>query len=151
MIARRVGVATERLRVADSWADTVFYLCIAAAAWQTHRAEIVVFREPLLLLFGTQLGCWVVELARFQRLAAYHAYTAKLWGVSLFIATFSLFGFDYAGVCFGAMIVFGMVSLVEGLAITFILPCWTHDVASLRDAWQIRQRWVKERGGIVSG
>lgn len=144
MIARRLGIASEALRVADSWVDTAFYLCVAGAAWFTHRAEIVGFRAPLLVLLGTQVVCWVVEFARFRRFAAYHAFTAKLWGLSLFVTAFSLFAFDYAGACFGLMIVFGLVSLLEGLAITLILPCWTHDVASVRAAWQIRQATCKE-------
>lgn len=139
MIARRLGVDSRALREADSWVDVVFYACIAACAWLLHRSEIVAFRGPLLVLLGGQVACWAVELAKFRRLAAYHAYTAKLWGLSLFIATFSLFAFDYAGACLGAMVVVGLISLAENLAITLVLPSWAHDVLSVRQAWRMRR------------
>ncbi len=35
ILARRIGVATERLRVADSWADGWFYVWVAAAVGRT--------------------------------------------------------------------------------------------------------------------
>jgi phosphatidylserine synthase len=139
MIARRLGVDSRPLREADSWVDTAFYLCVAACVWLVHRAVIVDFRWPLLAILGSQVACWVVEWARFRHLAAYHAYTAKFWGLALFIATFSLFAFDYAGICFGAMVVMALIALAENMAITLVLPRWTHDVWSVREAWQIRQ------------
>src|ERR1051326_4733714 len=61
ILARRIGVATERLRVADSWADGWFYLWIAASVWRTAPEIISAFRVPLLLVVALQLFSYTVD------------------------------------------------------------------------------------------
>src|SRR5437588_127104 len=55
IVARRIGIATERLRVADSRADACFYVGAAVAAWLAEPAIVHELRIPLLLLLVMQI------------------------------------------------------------------------------------------------
>lgn len=140
IVARRLGVATESLRVADSWVDGVYYLCIATAVWLLHADVIKDFRWPLLIVLSTLLLSWVIEVLKFGRLASYHAYAAKLWGITLFAASVSLLGFGYGGICLWLVVVVGVLGHLEGIAMTLVLPRWTHDVTGLPHALRLRHQ-----------
>lgn len=131
IIARRMKVSTASLRQADSWADVCLYICIAASAWLVHRDIIIAFRLPLLVVVLAQLFWWIVNLAKYGKPASYHTYSAKLWGITLLIATVALFGFKEAGIPLWLAIVVGIVHTFEEIAMTLMLPQWTHDVLSI--------------------
>ena len=44
-----------------------------------------------------RLRNWGVAMLKFHRAMSFHAYSSKLWGLSLFAASVSLLGFSYAG------------------------------------------------------
>src|SRR5262249_5073911 len=131
MIARRLGVSTARLRQADSWADLLFYGCIAGAAWLAYRDLLLPFRGPLLIFFATYLPWWVVHLAKYGRPGCYHTYLAKTWAWWLVAAIVALFGFDSAGIILATAVVLGILNNLEDILITCLLPNWTHDVPTL--------------------
>jgi phosphatidylglycerophosphate synthase len=139
IIARRLKIATERLRVADSWTDALFYACMAASAWWTRPEVVLRFRLPLLGLFCLQLFSWALDLVRYQRIATFHAYSAKAWGITLFAATLALFLPVDPAPFLWLMIAGGIISNLEGLAIKLLLPAWRHDVPSFRHALRLRR------------
>lgn len=139
IIARRFGVSTAKLRQADSWADVCLYLCIAISLWIVNPDAILAFSMPLSLVIFIQLIWWVVNLLKYGKPASYHTYSAKLWGITLFIATIALFGFNYAGLALWLAIIVGIIHTVEEIAMTLILPHWTHDVLSIFHALRLRQ------------
>lgn len=139
IIARRFGVSTAKLRQADSWADVCLYLCIAISLWLVNPEAIVAFSMPLSLVIFVQLIWWIVNLLKYGKPASYHTYSAKLWGITLFIATIALFGFNYAGLALWLAIIVGIIHTVEEIAMTLILPHWTHDVLSILHALRLRQ------------
>lgn len=140
VIARRMQVSTASLRQADSWADVCLYICIAASAWLVHRDVIIAFRLPLLVVVVAQLLWWIVNLAKYGKPASYHTYSAKLWGISLLIATIALFGFHKAGIPLWFAIVVGTFHTFEEIAMTLILPQWTHDVLSIFHAIDLSRK-----------
>lgn len=140
IIARRLGVSTPQLRQADSWADVSLYTCIAASAWLVHPQVLMAFRVPLLSVVLAQLIWWVVNVAKYGKPASYHTYSAKAWGVSLFVATVALFGFNQAGVYLWLAIILGILHTLEEIAMTLILPVWVHDVLSIFHALKLRER-----------
>ena len=142
VIARRLGVSTASLRRADSWADVCLYLCVSAAAWLLYPDEIKACWLPLSLVVALQGVWWVVNLAKYGQPASYHTYSAKLWGMMLCVATIALFGFNYGGITLILVGVVGIVHTVEEIAMTLILPRWTHDVLSIVHALQLRQYLV---------
>jgi phosphatidylglycerophosphate synthase len=140
IIARRLGVATERLRLADSVVDIGFYLCVTAACllgypevWRQHRTGI-------LLVAGLEAGRWVLDLIKFGRIASYHMWSSKLWGILLFLGFGEVFARGGPGVLFTAVIVVGIVNEVEGLLASLVLPRWRHDVPSVWHALALRRR-----------
>jgi CDP-diacylglycerol--glycerol-3-phosphate 3-phosphatidyltransferase len=139
ILARRLGVATERLRVADSWADGWFYLWIAAAVYWKEPEILQAFRVPLLVVISLQLFSYAVDLVKYRRIASFHAYTAKAWGIALFMATVALLGFHTGGVFLWLAILTGIVSNLDGLAIKFVLPQWQRDVPSVIHALRLRR------------
>ncbi|HLO48369.1 MAG TPA: CDP-alcohol phosphatidyltransferase family protein [Kamptonema sp.] len=142
VIARRIGVSNAQLRQADSWADVCFYSCVFISAWLTHKDVIIAFRIPLLMVVFAQLIWWIVNLGKYGKPASYHTYSAKVWGITLFIATVSLFGFNYAGISLWLTIISGFIHTVEEIAMTLLLPEWKHDVLSIFHALRLRRELI---------
>jgi CDP-diacylglycerol--glycerol-3-phosphate 3-phosphatidyltransferase len=141
VIARRIGVSTASLRRADSWADVCLYICVGISAFLVHSDVVIAFSDGLSAVVGIQLIWWVVNLAKYGQPASYHTYSAKAWGVSLFVATIALFGFGYGGLTLSLAIAVGIIHTVEEIAMTLILPEWTHDVLSIIHALRLRQSY----------
>ena len=139
VIARRLGISTAALRKADSWADVCLYLCVGVSAYWVHPEVVVAFKHPLGMVAGVQLLWWIVNLAKYGQPASYHTYSAKAWGVTLFIATIALFGFNYGGLTLGLAIAVGIIHTLEEIAMTFILETWTHDVLSIVHAIRLHR------------
>lgn len=137
VVARRAGVDSAALRRYDSATDTVFYLGAAFAAWRLHPDALRAHFTGIVIVLATQVLDHVVEIAKFGREAAYHAWTAKLWGVMLAVALFTLFATG-SDALLGVAILCGLVSNLENLAITLVLRSWRHDVPSIVHAWRSR-------------
>ena len=138
MIARRLGVSTSRLRYADTWADITLYLAVLLSAWLTHKATLMTLGWPFALLLASTAASWGVDLLRYGRLSSYHPWSAKAWGVTLAIAIVALFGWNDTGWAMWLMIGVGVLSNLECIAMTLLLPRWTHDVPSIFHALERR-------------
>lgn len=137
VVARRAGAVTPLLRRLDSTVDTVFYLGVAYATWRRHPAELRALAVPILIVIGAEALNYAAAYARFRREASYHARSARLWGLLLFLALFVLLATGRATLLPVALAV-GMIAQAEALAITFVLPEWRHDVPSVWNARRIR-------------
>jgi hypothetical protein len=71
-------------------------------------------------------------------------YSAKIWGITLFIAIMALFGFNYAGITLWLTCIVGTIHSIEEILMTLILPVWTHDVLSIFHALNLRQEFSKK-------
>ena len=144
VVARRTGRDTAALRRLDSSVDTVFYLAIAAAAWLLFRDEVRPVLPWIVAVIATELltnaACWL----RFRREASYHSFSAKLFGLCLFLAMFLLFATGSATLVVPAVVV-GQLSHLENLAITATLPEWRHDVRSIFVARRVRRATLPAR------
>ncbi len=140
IIARRLGTATQQLRRVDSLVDTSFVLCALAAAWIAHSTAL----RPLLLLLALMLAINVISyipaFIKFGRAPAYHAYSAKASGLALFSAGAWLFATGEAGLWLDGAIVFTILSHLDRIAITLLLPEWRTDVAGI---WELLPRRVR--------
>lgn len=137
IIARRLGISNATLRRADSWADVALYVCIAAAAWWVHPEVVFSFRLPLLTVVAVQALWWLVNLLKYGKPASYHTYSAKLWGLTLLVATLALFGFNSGGIALWVAILVGIVHTLEEIVMTLMLPTWQHDVLSVVHALRL--------------
>ncbi|MBD2491484.1 CDP-alcohol phosphatidyltransferase family protein [Aulosira sp. FACHB-615] len=143
IIARRLGVSNAKLRQADSWADTCLFSCIFLSAWLGYQDILIAYYLPLLMVIFAQIVWWIVNLIKYGKPASYHTYSAKFWGITLFIAIVALFGFNYAGITLWLTCIAGTIYSIEEIAMTLILPVWTHDVLSIFHALKIRQQQLQ--------
>ena len=138
IIARRLGVATALLRLADSLVDTAFYICAAVALAVRAPAVLEAHVIGLAALGSLEVSRWVIERLRYGRIASYHMWSAKLWGIALFAAFFSLLALGSDNWLVDGAIYLGIVVDLEGLAISTILPRWRSDVPSVVHALRLR-------------
>ena len=64
VLARRWGVATEALRVADSRVDIVFIGCAVAALWRVRAVVLRAFLPALATLAAAAVAGAVLDLAK---------------------------------------------------------------------------------------
>ncbi|HEY6219778.1 MAG TPA: CDP-alcohol phosphatidyltransferase family protein, partial [Gemmatimonadaceae bacterium] len=127
VIARRFDAVTPDLRRLDSTADTIFYLAVAICLWRLDRAAVASNAWMIAVVFSTQAINHLIEFLKFRKEASYHAWSAKAWGLGLFIATVVLFATGNSTLLPFALAI-GLGSHAENFAITMILPHWEHDV-----------------------
>jgi phosphatidylglycerophosphate synthase len=138
VLARRLGVASIALRRADTWADIVLYVAVLASAWLARREALLALGWPLAVLLGSTIASWAVDLMKYRQLSSYHPWSAKAWGITLALAVVALFGWQFTGWPMRLMVVVGVASNLECIAMTLVLPRWTHDVPSLVHALHVR-------------
>lgn len=131
VIARRIGAATTALRRIDSLVDTMFLLCALAAAWIVHKDVLSPHLPLLALMLALNFISYIPALIKFRRAPAYHAYSAKAAGLALFAAGAWLFITGQAGWWLDAAIVFTILSHLDRIAITLLLPEWRTDIAGI--------------------
>lgn len=139
VLARRLGVATEQLRVADSWVDGWFVCCIGACIWLTHRETVLAFGWLVAAFLFTDWLALGFDWLKFRRVASYHAYSGKLAGLLLFLAAFGLLVWNNSALV-APSLVMGIVAHLERFVITVILPVWMHDVPSAWHAVCLRRK-----------
>ena len=131
VIARRLGVVTPGLRRLDSVVDTLFYACAVLAAWKLYPAALEARAQSIAVLIALELARYLVDWLKFRRVASYHMWSSKLWGLLLFIAFFTLLVFGRASWTLSVAIYAGIVADIEGLAISCVLSEPRTDVASI--------------------
>jgi CDP-diacylglycerol--glycerol-3-phosphate 3-phosphatidyltransferase len=139
VIARRLGVASAELRHFDSRADLVFYATAAWAVWRLHPDVVRSVAIPGLIVVGLDVARHIFDFAKFGRDVAYHAWSSKIWGLSLALALVLLMGFGVSQPFVGIAVLLGLIAQLEGLTISVVLPVWTHDVPTLIHALRIRK------------
>ncbi|MFL6436288.1 MAG: CDP-alcohol phosphatidyltransferase family protein [Terriglobales bacterium] len=147
IIARRLGVETTALRRADSVADTVFYAAAASSAWLLAPAAIRSLAGILALLLVLEVVRYAFDYAKFRREASYHSYAAKFWGLVLALALILLLAFNISGWILRTAVWVGIISDIEGLAISIVLPVWSHDIRSIAHALRARRRVLAASAG----
>jgi phosphatidylglycerophosphate synthase len=134
VIARRLGVATPGLRRFDSAADTLFYVAVAVVTWHLHPHAITSRAVPLMLLGTLELVRYAFDWHKFRREASYHMWSAKLFGLALFLGCFGLLALGSGDAMLTVAIYLGILSDLEGLVISALLKKWRPDVPSFLHA-----------------
>jgi phosphatidylglycerophosphate synthase len=145
VLARRFDVSTARLRQADSWADLCLYLCVFSSVWLLFPQVVLRFKTWLLLAAIAQISLFAISLIKFGKLPSFHGYSAKLWGLTLLVATVGLFGFN-SDKALGLTIGFCWVNSLEEIGMTLLLPEWQCDVPSLFHAIGYRKALNQQVG-----
>ena len=140
VLARRWGSVTPALRRVDSLVDTLFCLAALGAVWIRHPETVRDAAVLLGVLLALEALRYVVDWAKFGREASYHMWSARLWAAVLYTAFFMVLVEGQGGAWVTAALLLGIVSDLEGLAVSLLLPEWRHDVPSLVHALRLRQQ-----------
>ena len=151
VIARRLGVSTEGLRRADTIVDAAFYI-LATLALLLHAPSVIEAHiVGVAVVVSLELGRLVVERMRYGRLASYHMWSAKAWGVTLWLGFCEAFLTGRPGPFMQAAVAMGIVADCEGLAASLVLSTWRHDIRTIWQAVQLERASSESRGGRTRG
>lgn len=139
IIARKVGVSSEKLRRLDSQTDLVFWLSLGFASYFLNAELIKNEWKGVALIFIMEALCYMISWLKFGKETCTHAFLSKMWGLSLLIAFTYLIGFQQAGWTFYLTVILGFISHIDVILIILILPKWQYDVPSSYHAWKIRK------------
>lgn len=139
IIARKVGVSSEKLRRLDSQVDLIFWLSLGFAAYFLSSELIKKEWIGIAVIFMMEALCYIISWLKFGKETCTHAWLSKLWGLSLLIAFTYLIGFQQAGWPFYTTVILGFIAHVDVILIILILPKWQYDVPSAFHAWKIRK------------
>lgn len=151
IIARKQNISSQKLRRLDSQTDMVFWLSIGFATWFLFPQLISDNLYVIIAILAMEVACYLISLIKFKRETCTHAFLSKLWGITLLIAFTSLIGFNHAGIPFSLAIIMGVVSHIDRILITLILPKWTHDIPSAYHAYLIRKGVPFKRNKLLNG
>jgi len=138
-IARRLNAATPFGSKLDSIVDVVLFGGILYCAWMIHRQIIDAYFLPIMTLLLLQIISWIISLIKYGKLTCYHSYIAKFWALAISVAIISLFAFNYAGIFFWIAITSGIISNIQDIIMTLMLPKWSCDVLTLGAAFKLRK------------
>lgn len=138
IIARKIGISSEKLRRLDSQVDLIFWLSLGFAAYFLNPTLIRDEWQGILLIFIMEALCYIISWIKFRKETCTHAWISKLWGLSLLLAFTFLIGFQQAGWAFYLTIILGFISHLDVILIILILPKWQYDIPSSYHAWKIR-------------
>lgn len=150
IIARKVGVSSEKLRRLDSQVDLVFWLSLGFAVYFINPEVIKNQWQNIVLIFIMEALCYIISIIKFKKETCTHAWLSKLWGLSLLIAFTYLIGFQHAGWAFHLTIILGIISHIDVILIILILPKWQYDVPSCYHAWNIRKGELRKKSTLFN-
>jgi CDP-diacylglycerol--glycerol-3-phosphate 3-phosphatidyltransferase len=151
IIARKQHISSEKLRRMDSQTDMIFWLSIGFATWILYPKLISENSIVICIIIGMEIACYIISLIKFKKETCTHSFLSKLWGITLLVAFTSLIGFNHAGIPFATAIIMGLISYIDIILITLILPKWTHDIPSAYHAYLIRKGIKFKRNEYLNG
>ncbi|MEP6464874.1 MAG: CDP-alcohol phosphatidyltransferase family protein [Parafilimonas sp.] len=140
IIARKQNSSSAKMRRMDSQTDMIFWLAAGFTAWFIWPQTIKDNSFVIWILLGMEASCYFVSIIKFGRETCTHAYLSKFWGITLLAAFTDLILNGNAGFLFYFCLCAGIISHLDRILITLILPAWQHDVPSAYHAYLIRKR-----------
>ncbi|RYY16246.1 MAG: CDP-alcohol phosphatidyltransferase family protein [Cytophagaceae bacterium] len=151
IVARHLGVSTQRLRRLDSTVDQIFWLLVVLA---TYLACPGFFREngwQLGTLLGLEALTYVVSFLKFKKEVATHSFAAKAWVLVSFAALVQVSLSCQSGWVFQLCFVVGVLSRLEIIGILLTLKSWANDVPTIYHAGRLRRGKEIKRHKLFHG
>jgi CDP-diacylglycerol--glycerol-3-phosphate 3-phosphatidyltransferase len=134
IVARRLGLATPRLRHADTLVDTVFYVAAGVALRIAVPAAFAGLAWPVSLWIAVHVSRTTFELSKFGRVTAYHMWSSKALGLVIVCTMTTVFLTERPTVLVAVALWMGVINELEGFCASAILSEWVPDVPSLAHA-----------------
>lgn len=151
IIARQLGVSTEKLRRLDSTIDQVFWAAVVGAAWLACPGFFAQHAAKLLTLLALEGLTYALCYLKFSKEIATHSWAAKAWVLVSFAALVQVIGTCEARGLFEVSFYLGVLSRLEIGVIILLLRRWTNDVPTAWHAAQLRQGRPIKRHKLFNG
>ncbi len=151
IIARKLGVSSEKLRIWDSNVDQFFWLLVIGSIfylnWPFAKAHYI----GLLAIFIAELLCYLVSYFKFKKPIATHSILAKFWTISLLLFLIDLTLHSDSNIAYYICLYLGLISRLEIVLIILKLNKWTTDVPSIFSASKINKGIPIKKNKLFNG
>lgn len=137
IIARKLNVASEKLRVWDSNVDQFFWLSVLFAVFYLNQDFLFANWLWIVLIVLLEASCYIISFIKFKKTIATHSYLAKIWTLSLLAFLIDLSLNASSTYIFWLCIFLGILSRAEIILIIIGLKHWTTDVSSIKSVKEI--------------
>jgi len=131
IIARKLNVSSERLRVWDSNVDQFFWLMVIGSIFYLNSDFVKENSIWIGTIIVLELMCYLISYIKFKKSIATHSILAKVWTLSLLGLLIDLTLHSTSQIPFIICMVLGILSRIEILLIIKKLKVWTTDVPSI--------------------
>jgi len=139
-LARWLKVDSEGGAELDSWSDLCMYVSASLGVWLL-APELILGQLPLVVAMAVGYAAPILYgFLKFRRLTSYHTWAAKLSAVLAGGTMLTIVLFEVTWPLWIAGPVF-LVSAVEEICVTTLLPAWRANVPSFWHAVRIRRAW----------
>lgn len=140
IIARRLGIATEKLRVWDSNVDQFFWIVVLLSVFTLHTSFFMENYLPVMAIVVLEAVAYMISFLKFDRPIATHSYMAKFWTLTLFSFLVDLTLHAESNLLFWICVILGIVSRAEIILIIVLLKKWASDVPSVFSVREINKK-----------
>jgi phosphatidylglycerophosphate synthase len=139
IIARKLGVATNNLRKWDANVDIFFWLAAGVSIWILNGQLLKDHLYFIIALFVLEPVSDLINFIKFRKSGCAHNWLSKTWGILLLITfTFLLAGVQPIAL-FRICVVIGLISQIDRIIISSLLPGPECDIPSCYHAWLRRK------------
>jgi phosphatidylglycerophosphate synthase len=131
IIARKLGVSSEKLRIWDSGVDQFFWLIILASIFYLNLAFVKSNLLWIIILLSLEIATYLISYLKFKKPIATHSILAKFWALSLLWFLIDLVLHNSSSFPFAICVVLGIISRLEIITIVLSLKNWATDVPSI--------------------
>lgn len=150
IIARKFGIATERLRILDSNVDLIFWLSTIITLFVLHHHFMIANWLFISILILLELGCYLVSYLKFKRTVATHSILAKFWTITLLAFLIDLALNGSSDLVFKICLILGVISRIEIIIILISLKTWATDIPSLFAVGKLNRGEIIKRNKLFN-
>src|SRR5258708_23898803 len=151
IIARRLGISTQKIRRMDSTIDQAFFISVAIATYIQCPDFFKSNAIRLTILVGAEGLTYLVSFLKFKKEIATHSIGAKIWTLFLFATLIHVILQCQSVILFGLCFWIGLVTRLEIIAIILILKKWTNDIPTVYHSLKLRQGKEIKRNKLFNG
>ncbi|MFK5982887.1 MAG: CDP-alcohol phosphatidyltransferase family protein [Flavobacteriaceae bacterium] len=131
IIARKLNVSNEKLRIWDSNVDQFFWLIIIISVFYLNINFLKENKTWIGVIVLLELMSYLISFIKFKKTIATHSILAKFWTLSLLWFLIDLTLNSTSQLAFFICIVLGVISRIEINIIILKLKKWVTDVPSI--------------------
>ena len=131
IIARKLNVSSEKLRIWDSNVDQLFWVITIGSIFYLNSDFVKDNWKWIGSIVILELLCYLISYLKFKKSIATHSLQAKLWVLILLVFLIDLALNSTSQIPFIICILIGFTSRIEIILIILKLKKWTTDVPSI--------------------